>query len=60
MKCDDCGKELDVTKNVIPPEWYGFYSWNELIAAICPTCIKKPENKDWSVPYRMCNRGKKK
>ena len=58
MDCSICGKKLDVTKNVVPPEWYGFYSWNELKAAICPTCIKKPENKNWSEKYRMKNRKK--
>ena len=41
MKCCKCEKELDVSKDVVPPEWYGAYRYGELRKVICADCIRK-------------------
>ena len=49
MKCCKCGKEIDVSKHVVMPEWFGAYRGSELMKVICVVCIKKPENREnWS------------
>jgi hypothetical protein len=45
MKCCACDKELDVDRNVIPPEWYGCYAGQKLDKVICAACIKTPEGR---------------
>jgi hypothetical protein len=43
VKCCECGKEVDVTVNVIPPSWYGAYHGIKMVAMICAECIAIPE-----------------
>jgi hypothetical protein len=47
MKCCRCNQELDVSKNEIPPKWFGIFTICDLKKVICAECIKKPENKEW-------------
>jgi len=49
MKCCKCNKEIDTSKNTIPPNWFGVYNMSKLTKVICSDCIRKPENKeDWT------------
>lgn len=49
MKCCKCDKEIDTSKYIIPPDWFGMYNMGKLIKVICLDCIRKPENKeDWT------------
>lgn len=45
MKCCSCGKEIDVSRCAIPPEWYGMYVRNEIQRVVCAECIKTPEGR---------------
>jgi hypothetical protein len=49
MKCcgHSCGKEIDVSKGIVPPEWFGVYRGEKMLRVICKPCIDKSENKDW-------------
>lgn len=46
MKCCMCSKEVDVTKNDIPPKWFGLYDGWKLVQVICAECIHKPEYRE--------------
>jgi len=45
MNCCICGKKLDISKNDVPPTWYGIYPGGKLTDVICPECIADPEKK---------------
>lgn len=44
-KCCFCGKEIDITKNEIPAQWFGRYEKDQLINVICLDCIEKKGDK---------------
>lgn len=43
MKCCKCGKEIDVTRHDLPPEWFAQYRGCEMIKVICRPCLKLVE-----------------
>ena len=45
MKCCFCGKEIDITKNEIPAQWFGRYKGDHLLEVICLDCIETKEDK---------------
>jgi hypothetical protein len=45
MKCTVCSKEVDETRNDIPPTWFGKYRNARPIEVICAECLKVPENR---------------
>lgn len=48
MKCCECDKKLDVSKNEIPATWFGKYTVSGLVEVICKTCIQDIEKqKRW-------------
>jgi len=47
MKCCYCGKDIDVSFDVIPPQWFGWYSGaNHLEEVTCLECLKE-NREDW-------------
>ena len=39
--CRICKKEIDISKNQVPPIWFGKYNNEKLISVICIECLKK-------------------
>lgn len=44
--CLVCKKEVDVSKSLNPPMWFGRYLNEKLISVICSDCIKKETKND--------------
>lgn len=43
MKCCKCGKDVDVTRHEMPPEWFAQYKGTEMLKVICRPCLKLVE-----------------
>ena len=47
MNCCKCEKEIDTSKNDLPPKWYELMCGDKCLAVICSACLAIPGNREW-------------